>query len=188
MLPGLLVTGAIEIATLAGGLRRGTSQADVGLLRLDEREVAAPEARPALAAYEGRIVALGRTDEVTAQLAELGIPRQQILELDAAGGTLTPGLVDPHTHLLFAGTRHGELAMRQRGHGYLEILAAGGGILQTVRQTRAATDEELLAAARRWLAEMLRHGVTTVEVKSGYGLSTEQELRLLRLAGSLAEE
>jgi len=160
----------------------------VGLLRLDEREVAAPEARPALAAYEGRIVALGRTDEVTAKLAELGIPRQQIFVLDAAGGTLTPGLVDPHTHLLFAGTRHGELAMRQRGHGYLEILAAGGGILQTVRQTRAATDEELIGGARRWLAEMLRHGVTTVEVKSGYGLSTEQELRLLRLAGSLAEE
>lgn len=160
----------------------------MGLLRLDEKAVAAPAARPALAAYEGRIVALGRTDEVTAQLAELGIPQGQILELDAGGGTLTPGLVDPHTHLLFAGTRHGELAMRQRGHGYLEILAAGGGILQTVRQTRAATDDELLAGARRWLAEMLRHGVTTVEVKSGYGLSTEQELRLLRLAGELAQE
>jgi imidazolonepropionase len=96
--------------------------------------------------------------------------------------------VDAHTHLLFAGTRHAELAMRQRGHGYLDILAAGGGILQTVRQTRSASDDELLSGARRWLGEMLGHGVTTVEVKSGYGLDVEHELRLLRLAGILADE
>ena len=87
--------------------------------------------------------------------------------IDASGKYLLPGCVDPHTHLLFGGTRHAELALRQAGYGYLDILAAGGGILQTVRMTRAATDDELLAHGRRWLAEMLRHGVTTVEAKSG---------------------
>ena len=96
-----------------------------------------------------------------------------------ARGTVTPGLIDPHTHLLFAGTRQAEVELRQRGHGYLEILAAGGGILQTVRETRAAPDDVLLANARRWLAEMVSHGVTTVEVKSGYGLAADEELRLL---------
>ena len=93
-----------------------------------------------------------------------------------------PGLIDPHTHLLFAGTRHAELELRQRGVAYLDILAAGGGILQTVRQTRAASDDELLANGRRWLAEMLSHGVTTVEAKSGYGLDVPTELRLLAVA------
>ncbi|HUG46778.1 MAG TPA: imidazolonepropionase [Candidatus Limnocylindria bacterium] len=182
--------GASEIATLAGGLRRGSAQDDVGLLRTDDRAGAAPAAGagPALAAYEGRIVAVGSLPEVERQLDGLGIPSTQLADLDAGGCTVTPGLIDPHTHLLFAGTRHAELALRQRGHGYLEILAAGGGILQTVRQTRAATDEELLAGARRWLGEMLRHGTTTVEVKSGYGLDTQQELRLLGLAGRLAAE
>ena len=133
-------------------------------------------------------MAVGRQSDVERQLPEMGISAGQLTTLDAGGGLVTPGLIDPHTHLLFAGTRHAELQLRRRGHGYLEILAAGGGILQTVRQTRAAADEELLAGGRRWLAEMLRHGVTTVEVKSGYGLSVEHELRLLRLAGQLAAE
>ncbi len=143
---------------------------------------------PAIAAYEGRVVAVGRRAEVEWQLAELGIPVAQLATLDAAGGTVTPGLVDAHTHLLFGGTRHAELQLRQRGLGYLDILAAGGGILQTVRQTRAAPDDELLTAGRRWLGEMLSHGVTTVEAKSGYGLTVDDELRLLRLYGELAAE
>ena len=86
-------------------------------------------------------------------------------------GSVTPGLVDPHTHLLFGGTREAELVLRQRGAGYLEILAAGGGILSTVAATRAATIDDLLVHGRRWLDEMLGHGVTTIEAKSGYGLS-----------------
>ncbi|CAN5750248.1 imidazolonepropionase [soil metagenome] len=167
-------------------------QANIGLLRTDDAGThpAGPArgAGPALEASEGRLVAVGNRAEVELQLAAKGIPAPQLTILDAAGGTITPGLVDPHTHLLFAGTRHAELAMRQRGHGYLDILAAGGGILQTVRQTRLASDEELLAGARGWLAEMLSHGVTTVEVKSGYGLDVEHELRLLRLAGILGAE
>ena len=117
----------------------------------------------------------------------MGIATSSMTRLDAHGGTVTPGLIDPHTHSIFAGTRQAEVELRQKGHGYLDILAAGGGILQTVRETRAAPDEVLLANARRWLAEMVSHGVTTVEVKSGYGLDTENELRLLRLVGRLAD-
>ena len=92
---------------------------------------------------------------------------------------MTPGLIDAHTHLLFAGSRENELLLRQRGAGYLEILAAGGGILSTVAATRAASDGQLLAHGRRWLAEMLRHGTTTAEAKSGYGLDVPTELRRL---------
>ncbi|HLB44351.1 MAG TPA: imidazolonepropionase [Candidatus Limnocylindrales bacterium] len=183
--PGLLIHNASEVATLAGGIRRGVAQGDVGLLMADGADDAN---RPAVAAYEGRIVAVGRLAEVERELAALGIAAGALERLDARRGTVTPGLVDPHTHLLFAGTRHAEVELRQRGHSYLEVLAAGGGILQTVRQTRAATDEELLIHGRRWLAEMASHGVTTAEVKSGYGLDTASELRLLSLYGQLEAE
>lgn len=185
--PGLLIHNAAEIATLAGGVRRGSNQGDVALIAADEGG-GVPSTRPALASYEGRIVAVGRLAEVESRVAEMGIPDSAFARLDAEGGAVTPGLIDPHTHLLFAGSRHGEIEMRQRGHGYLEILAAGGGILQTVRMTRAASDEELLEHGHRWLREMLSHGVTTVEAKSGYGLDTETELRLLALAGQLGTE
>jgi imidazolonepropionase len=176
--PGLLVHNSSEVVTVAGGVRRGAAQADVALIDEDG----------AVAAYEGRIVAVGRTGEVERRLEEMGIADDSVARLDARRGTVTPGLVDPHTHLVFAGMRHAEIELRQRGHTYLEILAAGGGILQTVRETRAATDEALLASGRHWLAEMLSHGVTTVEVKSGYGLDTPSELRLLEIIGRLARE
>ncbi|HWH37826.1 MAG TPA: imidazolonepropionase [Candidatus Limnocylindrales bacterium] len=175
----MLVVGASEVLTFAGGVRRGAAQDEPARLEVDDG---------AVAAYEGRIVAVGSRADVQRQLAGLGIDPESLAVLDAAGGVVTPGLIDPHTHLLFAGTRHAELAMRQRGFGYLDILAAGGGILQTVRHTRAASDDELLDHGRRWLAEMLGHGVTTAEVKSGYGLDTTTELRLLRVAARLNEE
>jgi imidazolonepropionase len=186
--PGLLIYNAAEIATVAGGVRRGPAQAEIGLIGPDDGNVAAAGGGPAVAAYEGRIVAVGRLAEVDARLAEHGIPANAVARLDARHGTVTPGLIDPHTHLLFGGTRHAEVEMRQRGHSYLDVLAAGGGILQTVRMTRAATDEELLAHGRRWLREMLSHGVTTVEAKSGYGLDTASELRLLELLARLGAE
>ncbi|MDP8903912.1 MAG: imidazolonepropionase [Chloroflexota bacterium] len=186
--PGLLVVGAMEIATLAGGLRRGAAQADLGLISAYDPADALGPGGPAMAAYEGRVVAVGRRHDVERRLEALGVEGTRVRTVDAARGTVTPGLVDPHTHLLFAGTRHAELRLRQHGHGYLEILAAGGGILQTVRHTRAASDDELLAHGRRWLSEMATHGVTTVEVKSGYGLDTPTELRLLALAAQLNRE
>jgi imidazolonepropionase len=117
-----------------------------------------------------------------------GYPLGRFARLDAAGGTVTPGLIDPHTHLLFAGSREGELVLRQEGAGYLEILASGGGILSTVAATRAATADALLAHGRRWLEEMLGHGVTTIEAKSGYGLDLETEIRLIDVAHRLGSE
>jgi imidazolonepropionase len=186
-LPGLLVHNATEVATLAGGFRRGSSQREVAAIAA-EGNGPGSGLQPALAAYEGRIVAVGRLVEVEAQLTEMGIDPSSLKWLDARRGTVTPGLIDPHTHLLFAGTRHAEVEMRHRGHTYLEILAAGGGILQTVRATRAASDEQLLDHGRRWLREMLSHGVTTVEAKSGYGLDVDTELRLLSLLGTLRAE
>ena len=101
--------------------------------------------------------------------------------IDCLGGLLTPGLVDPHTHLVFAGDRAREHAQRLAGVSYLEIAQQGGGIRSTVAATRAASDGALLSAARERLARLARSGVTTVEVKTGYGLSLAEELRLVRL-------
>jgi imidazolonepropionase len=186
--PGLLIHGASQVATLAGGIRRGDAQGDLALL--DAGPVGGPGASeaPVVALWDGRVVAVGPRDQVEAGLERGGMPLARFARLDADGGVVTPGLVDPHTHLLFAGSREGELVLRQRGAGYLEILEAGGGILSTVAATRRATEEELAAHGRRWLDEMLRHGVTSVEAKSGYGLDLGTELRLLAVAHALGKE
>ena len=186
--PGLLIVGAAEVVTLAGGVRVGERQADVG--RLSAADVGGPDApdAPVVACWEGRIVAVGPRAAVEAVLEAEGHPLGRFARLDAAGGCVTPGLIDPHTHLLFGGSREDEWLMRQRGAGYLEILAAGGGILSTVAATRAATTDDLLAHGRRWLEEMLAHGVTTIEAKSGYGLDLETEIRLVEAAYQLGRE
>ncbi|HMU61979.1 MAG TPA: imidazolonepropionase [Gemmatimonadales bacterium] len=106
--------------------------------------------------------------------------------IDAGGRLVVPGLVDCHTHLAFGGWRADEFEQRLRGVGYLDIARAGGGIMSTVRATRAATDAELVAKASAALDGMRRLGVTTVECKSGYGLDVETELRLLRVYRTLA--
>ena len=106
---------------------------------------------------------------------------------DAGGRLVVPGLVDCHTHLAFGGWRAEEFAQRILGRTYLEIAAAGGGIASTVARTRAATREELVARCRDHLAGMARLGVTSVEAKSGYGLSTEHELRLLEVYRDLSD-
>ncbi|MBA3851720.1 MAG: imidazolonepropionase [Chloroflexi bacterium] len=178
----LLVTGAAEIATLAGGLRRGSAQSDASVLR------AGGAGRLAVAVLEGRVATVGPEPEVHARLVGLGLDPADMARLQAGGGTITPGLIDAHTHLAFAGTRETELRLRQEGAGYLDILAAGGGILSTVERTRAASSEALLADARRWSVEMLRHGVSTAEAKSGYGLDLETELRLLEVYQQLDAE
>ncbi len=186
--PGLLIIGAAEVVTLAGGVRMGPTQGDVG--RLSASDAGGPDApdAPVVACWEGRIAAVGPRAALETALEAQGYPLGRFARLDAAGGTITPGLIDPHTHLLFAGSREGELLLRQRGAGYLEILAAGGGILSTVAATRAASSDALLAHGRRWLDEMLGHGVTTIEAKSGYGLDLETEIRLLEVAHRLGVE
>jgi imidazolonepropionase len=186
--PGLLIVGAAEVVTLAGGVRMGEGQADVG--RLSAADVGGPDApdAPVVACWEGRIAAVGARAALETALEAEGYPLGRFARLDAGGGTVTPGLIDPHTHLLFAGSRENEWLLRQRGAGYLEILAAGGGILSTVAATRAASTDELMAHGRRWLDEMLGHGVTTIEAKSGYGLDLETEIRLIEATYRLGEE
>jgi imidazolonepropionase len=185
---GFLILGASEIATLSGGLRTGPGQDQPALLRADAAPGSRPEDAPIIATWEDRIVAVGPRAAVERSVEGQGLPLARFARLDADGGTVTPGLIDAHTHLLFAGSREGELKLRQGGAGYLEILAAGGGILSTVRATRAASADELLAHGQRWLEEMLSHGVTTIEAKSGYGLDLATELRLLEVAHALGRE
>ena len=186
-LPGLLIENAAEVATLAGGMRVGSRMDDPALLSApggDHRH----ETAPAVASWEGRILAAGPRSDLVQALEGSGYPIARFARLDAMGGTVTPGLIDPHTHLLFAGSRENELVLRQRGADYLEILQAGGGILSTVAATRAATEDQLLEHGRRWLGEMLAHGTTTIEAKSGYGLDLQSELRLLEVAHRLGKE
>lgn len=131
----------------------------------------------ALAIQGDRIAAVGRTSEVLRSF------RGPVL--DARGCTVTPGLVDAHTHLVFAGTREHEFEMRIRGADYMQIAKAGGGILSTVDAVRRASPAELRALAAERLHRMRRHGTTTVEVKTGYGLSLRDELKSLHVIRSL---
>src|SRR3954463_16167553 len=105
--------------------------------------------------------------------------------IDCGGGGVTPGLVDCHTHLVFGGNRAHEFELRLKGASYEEIARAGGGIVSTVAQTRAASEDELVALAQTRLAQWIAEGVSVVEVKSGYGLDRDTELKMLRAARRL---
>ncbi|USZ69669.1 imidazolonepropionase [Halorussus salilacus] len=129
----------------------------------------------AVAIEDGEVARVGSTGPVTREFP----PENAAHAVDASGKSVIPGFVDPHTHALFAGDRSDEFEAKLRGKTYQEILAEGGGILRTVRATREAGDEQLLANLLGHLDTMLAHGTTTVEVKSGYGLDTETELRML---------
>jgi imidazolonepropionase len=130
---------------------------------------------------DGRITAIGSADEIRSKA-------QKYTVIDAQGHCVTPGFVDAHTHLVFAGNRADEFEKRIAGATYQEIAASGGGILRTVRLTREASEDELLAAARRHRDWMLRSGTTTIEAKSGYGLDHETELKMLRVIARLNAE
>ncbi|MEM1164176.1 MAG: imidazolonepropionase, partial [Pseudomonadota bacterium] len=134
----------------------------------------------AIAVDGGAIVWVGPADKVPAE--------HRALEQIALGGRLvTPGLIDCHTHLVFGGDRAGEFEMRLNGASYEEVARAGGGIVSTVRDTRAASEDDLVASALPRLDALLAEGVTTVEIKSGYGLDRETEARMLRAARRLGE-
>lgn len=135
-----------------------------------------------LAIDEGRIAWVGPEADAPASVVD---EAESVLDLE--GGWATPGLIDAHTHLVFGGHRADEFARRLEGVSYEEIAREGGGILSTVRATREASHEELLASGQRRLAVLIDHGVSTVEIKSGYGLDVETELRMLRVARALGE-
>jgi imidazolonepropionase len=165
----LIIHHASQLVTCAGATApcRGPALRDVGIIE-----------NGAVAIRDGLIAAVGSTEEILG--AYSGGQR-----IDARGRAVIPGLVDPHTHVVFGGDRVDEFELRIGGATYMEIMAAGGGILNTVVHTRAASEPELVAAARRRLDEMLAFGTTTVEVKSGYGLDTATELKMLRVIEEL---
>src|SRR5438105_8511664 len=134
----------------------------------------------ALAAEGERIVFAGRDVDLPAPLRRSGTA-----SIDGHGLSAVPGFIDAHTHAMFAGDRSDELRRRLSGASYAEIAAEGGGILSTVRATRLASEDDLVSATRPRLADMLACGTTTTEIKSGYGLDVENELKMLRAIGRL---
>ncbi len=165
----LLVVHAGQLVTLAGPgrPRAGKEMAELSIV---------PDG--AVACRKGRILAAGPTTDLRKTFSAKKT-------IDAKGRVVTPGLVDPHTHLVFAGSREAEFEMRAAGKTYPEIARAGGGIHATVERTRAASKEELAKSARARLRDMLERGTTTVEAKSGYGLAVEDEVKQLEVARDL---
>jgi imidazolonepropionase len=168
----LLIDNAGQLLTLAspGGPKRGAAMRDLGLI---------PGGAVAIA--DGRVLAVGPSADLRRRV-------RAARTLDAAGRVVMPGFVDPHTHLVWAGDRADEFQMRIAGAGYMEIMAAGGGIMSTVRHTRAAGPDDLMAQTRLRLDRMLAHGTTTVEIKTGYGLNVEDELKQLQVIHRLQAE
>src|SRR5258706_10375614 len=156
------VAGCSELVTLQGPARPriGAELRQLGVIR-----------DGAMLVRDGRIAWVGPRRELD--------PKVEVI--DAGGRVVMPGFVDAHTHPVFAGNRADEFEKRSEGATYQEIASAGGGIRSTVRRTRAASEDELLAAASRYSEWFLRNGTTTIEAKSGYGLSLDDELKLLRV-------
>ena len=169
-----VIENASIVATCAGvAPRRGPAQHDISPLR-----------HATIAAFEGRIVYAGPAGRLAGQVdVASGATR-----VDASGCAVVPGFVDAHTHVVFAGDRRQELQRRLAGATYADIAAEGGGIVRTVEATRRASEDELQAATRARLDEMLACGTTTAEAKSGYGLATDAELRQLRVIRRLDAE
>ncbi len=163
MYADLLIHNIGQLVTLAGppGPRRGAAMRELGIIT-----------DAAVAIADGRIAAVGKEAELRATV-------RPAATLDAGGCAVTPGFVDPHTHLPWAGHRAAEFEMRIGGATYMQIMAAGGGIARTVADTRAAPLVTLVAETRGRLDRMLAHGTTTAEAKTGYGLNLSDELKLL---------
>ncbi|RBW70725.1 imidazolonepropionase [Bacillus taeanensis] len=165
----LLLTNIGQLLTMeADGPRRGSDMKTLPMIE-----------GAALGIKDGKVIFVGKREEAV----HLNAART----IDCKGKLVTPGLVDPHTHLVFGGSREHELALKQQGIPYLEILKRGGGILSTVEATKKASEEELYKKAAFHLDRMLSYGITTIEAKSGYGLEKETELKQLRVVKRLSQ-
>jgi len=172
-MPDLAIVNASQLVTVAGPPRPriGAEMSELGIVT-----------NGAVLVRQGRIAAAGTRAEIDALLTD------DVEIVDAGGRIVLPGFVDAHTHPVFAGNRAGEFEQRASGATYKEIAAAGGGIRSTVRQTREASADTLLSAARRYREWFLRGGTTTVEAKSGYGLSLDAEVKILEVIRRLDSE
>jgi imidazolonepropionase len=166
----MLIHSSSQLLTLKGGPQRGHSLGTLGVIE-----------DGAVVVRDEKIVAVGTTAELRASYPDEPT-------LDAGRCVVMPGFVDPHTHVIWGGDRANEFEMKMAGKPYLEILAEGGGIISTVRATRTASIESLIAQTRPRLLRMFRNGTTTVEAKTGYGLQTATELRLLKALLTLDDE
>lgn len=174
MIVDVLIKDISQLITVKsdGKPKRGADMQDIGLIE-----------NGWVAIKEDKIVGLGGGNIPE----ELKI-KEETLIIDGGGKTVTPGLVDPHTHLVHAGSRENELALKLKGVPYIEILKQGGGILSTVRSTQNATLEELVEQSKKSLDRMLSYGITTVEVKSGYGLEIDTEIKQLEAINILNKQ
>jgi imidazolonepropionase len=169
----LLITGASQLVTLSGLTRARTG----------------PEMRELAVVEDGAVLVRDRTIAAVGRRADIEkLAGPDVRRVDAGGQVVMPGFVDAHTHPVFAGTREDEYEMRAAGLTYQEIARAGGGIRSTVRKTRAATEDELFQMALPRIARLLEYGTTTIEAKSGYGLTVEDELKILRVIRRLDRE
>lgn len=166
----MIVHSAEQLCTLRGGVQRGSHLGDLGIIE-----------DGAIAILGGSITAAATTGQI---LERFHSERM----VDASGHVVMPGFVDPHTHLVWAGDRAAEFEQRVAGASYMEIMNAGGGIVSTVRSTRAAPLQQLVAESRKRAERMLQYGTTTAEVKTGYGLDVDSELKLLEAILQLDEQ
>jgi imidazolonepropionase len=174
MKPDMLLTNIGQLATLAGNSDHPKTGDELGELAIIENG--------AIAIKDGTILAVGTTKEVISQIDEDPV----LPAIEFPSMFAMPGLVDSHTHLIFGGSRENDFAMKLAGKTYMEILEAGGGILNTLRATRQASREGLCHSAFTYGESMLASGTTTVEVKSGYGLNRDDEVKMLQAAGDLS--
>ncbi len=176
--PELIIKNISQLITMSSaGLDNSQPRTGTELLELGIIE------NGAIAVIDDKIVGI---DDSKRMLASFDISKDTVV-ISANNKTVLPGFIDPHTHLIFSGTRETELALKLEGKTYMEILHSGGGILKTVRETRAASLENLVQQANKRLNIMLAHGTTTIEAKSGYGLDLDAELKSLEAIKKLNE-
>ncbi|MFD1020228.1 imidazolonepropionase [Thalassobacillus hwangdonensis] len=176
MTQSLFIKNAAQLITMAGHSNNPAVKEAMSELNILENG--------SVFIQDGKVVAVGSESDLR---KTYGSRLEGTEEIDATGKVVTPGLIDPHTHLVHAGTRENEYAMRLKGKTYMDIMESGGGIHATTRATQEADEDQLYEESSKRLDKFFEHGVTTVEAKSGYGLTLEHELKQLRVAKRLNE-